>query len=106
MRQQSRLTPIFRVDAYASNGDAQVELVGGSEVRHPVDGRLVVKVDAGVFSSGPSNEPVWLPAFYIDVHPVRNAEYWRFTAATGHAAPRHWVEGKYPERLADHPLFS
>ncbi|MCA1601668.1 MAG: hypothetical protein LC776_08505, partial [Acidobacteria bacterium] len=58
--------------------------IGESHIRHPVDGRLMAKVDGSVFLSGPGNEPIWLPTFYIDVHPVANAEYARFIAATGH----------------------
>ncbi|NKQ54982.1 SUMF1/EgtB/PvdO family nonheme iron enzyme [Amycolatopsis sp. K13G38] len=84
--------------------DGQTALVGGSEVRHPVDGRPMVKVDGGVYLAGPSNEPVWLSAFYIDVHPVSNAEYARFVAATGREAPRHWVDGDFPAGRADHPV--
>ncbi|SDP79557.1 Formylglycine-generating enzyme, required for sulfatase activity, contains SUMF1/FGE domain [Actinopolyspora xinjiangensis] len=80
------------------------ELIGSTQVRHPSDGSLMVKVDASVFLSGPSNEPVWVPAYYIDVHPVSNAEYARFTAATGHTPPGHWPEEQYPAELADHPV--
>jgi formylglycine-generating enzyme required for sulfatase activity len=51
----------------------------------------MVKVDGSVFLSGPSNDPLWLPEFYIDVHSVSNADYARFIAATGHSAPQHWT---------------
>jgi formylglycine-generating enzyme required for sulfatase activity len=88
------------------NGDGQAALVGSSEVRHPVDGRPMVKVDSGVYLAGPSNEPVWISAFYMDVHPVTNAEYARFVAATGREAPHHWVDGKFPADRADHPVVS
>ncbi|GGJ01559.1 hypothetical protein GCM10011581_43450 [Saccharopolyspora subtropica] len=88
----------------ASQGEASVEPIGSSQVRHPAVGSLMVKVDGSVFLSGPSNEPVWLPAFYIDVHPVSNAEYSLFLAATGHTPPQHWEDGKFPEYLADHPV--
>src|SRR4051812_16230767 len=39
------------------------------QVRHPVDGKLMTLIEEGVFLSGPNNEPVWLPAYYIDVFP-------------------------------------
>lgn len=74
------------------------------QVRHPVDGKLMALVDAGVFLSGPENQPVWLPAFYIDVYPTTNADYARFVAATGHRPPQHWPEGHSPESLRDHPV--
>jgi formylglycine-generating enzyme required for sulfatase activity len=79
------------------------ESIGESHVRHPVDGRLMAKIDGSVFLSGPGNEPVWLPTFYIDVYPVTNAEYARFVAATGHTPPQHWTDGRPPEHLSDHP---
>jgi transcriptional regulator with XRE-family HTH domain len=83
--------------------DAQ-ESIGESHVRHPVDGRLMAKIDGSVFLSGPGNEPIWLPTFYIDVYPVTNAEYARFIAATGHTPPQHWTDGQPPEHLSDHPV--
>ncbi|WP_418153433.1 SUMF1/EgtB/PvdO family nonheme iron enzyme [Actinoalloteichus caeruleus] len=79
------------------------EPIGVSHVRHPVDGRLMAKVDGSVFQAGPANEPVWLPTFYIDVYPVTNVEYGRFLAATGHAPPQHWPAGQPPAHL-DHPV--
>src|SRR5690606_11206539 len=72
--------------------------------RHPLDGTLMVKVDGSVFQYSPSNEPVWLPTYYIDVYPVSNAEYARFLAATGHNAPRHWKDGQPPPGKDDHPV--
>lgn len=85
-------------------GEAGIEPIGSSQVRHPSDGSPMVKVDASVFLSGPSNEPVWLPAYYIDVHPVSNADYARFVAATGHGPPQHWRDGQYADGRADHPV--
>jgi len=83
---------------------AVTEHIGESHTRHPVDGRLMAKIDGSVFLSGPGNEPIWLPTFYIDVYPVTNAEYARFIAATGHTPPQHWTDGRPPERLSDHPV--
>ncbi|GAB3298052.1 helix-turn-helix domain-containing protein [Parasphingorhabdus pacifica] len=94
----SHLTNGSLVSGAAGEG-ASLEPIGSSEVRHPSDGSPMVKVDGSVFQSGPSNEPVWLPAFYIDVHPVSNAEYARFVAATGHTPPQHWTDGQYPQEL-------
>ena len=83
---------------------AVTESIGESHIRHPVDGRLMAKIDGSVFLSGPGNEPIWLPTFYIDVYPVTNAEYARFIAATGHTPPQHWTDGRPPEHLSDHPV--
>src|SRR5699024_3358244 len=88
-----------------SDGDGvEIDLVGSSETRHPADGRLMVNVGGSVYLSGPSNEPVWVPDFYIDIYPVTNAEYARFLAATGHPPPQHWIDGAHPEGRADHPV--
>jgi formylglycine-generating enzyme required for sulfatase activity len=86
------------------SADVQAEPIGGSQVRHPIDGTLMVKVDGSVFLTGPSNDPIWLPDFYLDVHPVSNAEYARFTAATGHPVPTYWADGEYPAALVNHPV--
>lgn len=74
------------------------------QARHPVDGRLMTLVPSGVFLCGRDNEPVWLDAFYIDVHPATNADYARFVRATGHPPPLHWTNGRYPAELDDHPV--
>lgn len=84
--------------------EAKMEIIGQSNVRHPIDGSLMAKVPAGIFLSGPSNEPVWLPDFYIDVYPVSNAEYARFVTATNRTPPQHWKDGVLPSEIADHPV--
>lgn len=78
--------------------------IGESHVRHPVDGRSMAKVDGSVFLSGPGNEPIWLPSFYIDVYPVTNDEYARFIAATGHTPPQDWEDGPPAAERGDHPV--
>jgi formylglycine-generating enzyme required for sulfatase activity len=74
------------------------------QARHPVDGKLMTLVPSGVFLAGRDNEPVWLDAFYIDVHPTTNADYTRFLSATGQPPPLHWTDGRYPDELHDHPV--
>ncbi len=83
-------------------GGSEQETIGNSQVRHPRDGTPMVKVDGSVFLSGPSNEPIWLPTFYIDVHPVSNSVYARFVAATGHTPPQHWDNGEIPGAKGEH----
>jgi formylglycine-generating enzyme required for sulfatase activity len=84
--------------------DALTELIGSSKVKHPSDGSVMVKVDGSVFQSGPSNEPIWVPDFYIDVYLVTNAQYAQFIAATGRTAPQRWEDGRYLEGLDNHPV--
>jgi transcriptional regulator with XRE-family HTH domain len=84
----------------AKEEDGQVEPIGSSQVQHPMDGSLMVKVEGSVFLSGPSNTPAWLPTYYIDVYLVSNEDYARFVAATGHHPPRHWRDGKCPDETS------
>ncbi|MGI5292730.1 SUMF1/EgtB/PvdO family nonheme iron enzyme [Nonomuraea polychroma] len=80
-------------------------VLGGHQVRHPIDGKLMTLVQEGVFLYGAGDEPIYLPAFYIDVYPTTNGDYARFVAATGHRRPQHWSrDGGPPEHLIDHPV--
>lgn len=51
-----------------------------------------------------------IPAFWIDRHPVTNAEFKRFLDASGyrptdpHNFLRHWRDGTYPADAADQPV--
>lgn len=45
---------------------------------------------------------VRLPSFWIDRHPVTNAQYLAFVEATGARAP--WPQGVFPTEQADHPV--
>ena len=62
------------------------QLGGGEIVEHP-----------RWFSSEKPQQEVHLDAFYIDEFEVTNADYQKFIDATGHHAPRHWANRKYPE---------
>ncbi|WP_219505274.1 SUMF1/EgtB/PvdO family nonheme iron enzyme [Nonomuraea ceibae] len=80
-------------------------LLGGHQVRHPIDGKLMTLVAEGVFLYGPEDQPVYLPGYYIDVYPTTNGDYARFVAATAHRRPQHWSrEGGPPPHLIDHPV--
>ena len=70
------------------------------QARHPIDRKLMALVDAGVYLAGESNEPIWLPAFYIDVFPTTNLDYHRFTQATEHPAPQHWPPNGAPDEAS------
>jgi transcriptional regulator with XRE-family HTH domain len=75
-------------------------------ITHPIDGKTMALIDAGSFPSGPNNQPVWLPAFYIDIYPTTNKDYAEFTAQTGHGTPSHWSGGTYPQGLDKHPVVN
>ena len=40
----------------------------------------------------------------LDPREVINADYNKFTRATGHAVPEHWVDGRYPEGQKSEPV--
>jgi serine/threonine-protein kinase len=58
----------------------------------------MVLIPAGPFAYGAANEPVDLPAFYIDVTEVSNEDYEEFSKATGRPLPPDYARGKpgYP----------
>ena len=61
--------------------------------RHPIDGKLMVLVDAGPYQPPDGDRPVWLPAFYIDVRPTTCDDFDQFVADTGHRRPPRWPGG-------------
>jgi formylglycine-generating enzyme required for sulfatase activity len=83
-------------------------------IENPIDGTLLVSIPAGSFlAGGPgSNEgggapfPVALPAYYLAVHPVTNAQSSLFVKATGHRPPETgsslWKNGSYPREKDEH----
>ena len=84
---------------------------------HEKDGSLLVLVPEGEFlAGGPGSDeggddrfPVHLPAYYLGLHPVTNAQYARFVQQTGHRPPAEenygvWKGGRYPADRADHPV--
>jgi formylglycine-generating enzyme required for sulfatase activity len=73
-------------------------------VRNPADGKMMAKIDQGVFLSGSDQKPIWLPEYFIDIYPVTNDDYARFVAATGHPVPPHWAGGVYPDDRGHHPV--
>lgn len=95
------------VEGPSDQPSASVASFPKQQIRHPADGKLMVLVNAGVFLARRDNEPVWLPAFYIDVTPTTNADYARFIAATtGHRPPLHWTDGRCPTQLYNHPVVN
>jgi Sulfatase-modifying factor enzyme 1 len=55
--------------------------------RHPIDGKLMAMVDPGPYHPTPDRDPLWLPAYYIDIHPITNGDYARFLKAISHQPP-------------------
>ena len=52
-------------------------------------------IDASFFEPETPRHTVNLKAFYIDVHPVTNAQYRQFIEATGHPVPEYWDDERF-----------
>jgi formylglycine-generating enzyme required for sulfatase activity len=76
--------------------------------------RCTAPITAGWFLMGsaagrPNERPerrVYLDAFRIDRYEVTNAQYQRFVALSGRAAPPHWRGGLPPAGTAAHPVLA
>lgn len=75
----------------------------GKEMRLIPAGTFMMGNDQGAPDEAPAHR-VQLPGYWIDRYPVTNAEYARFVETTGHSAPSHWNEGRYPTEKANHPV--
>ncbi len=103
---QERFAALLTEQAAAAP-DPRAEQLLRRETRYtksPIDGKLMVTVEGGIYLAGPNNQPTWVETFSIDVYPTTNADYYRFVRATGHRAPKHWPDGQCPNSIFDHPV--
>jgi formylglycine-generating enzyme required for sulfatase activity len=70
------------------------------------EGREMVLVPEGEFACGPEQRAMSLSSFYIDRHPVTNADYQQFLDATQRPSPVHWPGAVLPQGKARHPVVN
>lgn len=82
--------------------DSATATAKAEEPKGPVVQDGMVLVPAGPFLSGVAKSARETKAFWIDLHPVTNAEYRKFVDATGYRDPKFWPEGRF--RAPDEPV--
>jgi formylglycine-generating enzyme len=97
--------------------DVQCPAMPSDTVRNEKDGTLLGLVPAGEFFAGSRGDvacgcepfPVTLPACYLALHPVTNAQYKCFVDETDHRPPDEgfrpvWQGGSFPAEKSMHPV--
>jgi len=81
-------------------------------IENATDGSVLLLVPGGTFLTGDGDPfAVELPAYYLGMTPVTNAQYERFVQATGRRPPNEadygepvWQGTQYPSEKSDHPV--
>ncbi|MFQ5455125.1 MAG: formylglycine-generating enzyme family protein [Nitrospirota bacterium] len=96
-------------ESNASIDDKEEEIIKQEMVYIP-EGEAFIGNNGRRFGEGEGNpdemplHKISLKGYYIDKYEVTNAHYKRFVDATGHRIPKHWKDGKYPEKKSNHPV--
>jgi formylglycine-generating enzyme required for sulfatase activity len=121
--QQVRLSPAsLKVGSYRQavpvvSNAGETEVLVTLQVRFSLEPALV-QIPAGEFLRGSpetdkaahvSEKPqhqIFLEEYRISKNPVTNAQYAAFVQATRRRPPEHWVEGRPPQGLENHPVVN
>ncbi len=66
-------------------------------------GEFIIGSDEGTEFEKPKRK-IYLKGYFIDKYEVTNAEYKKFIEATGHPAPKGWVDTNYPTGKGNYPV--
>ena len=80
------------------------EFTMGTDETDSENHALRLGLDKPWFSDESPERRVYVNGFYIDENEVTNREFYIFSQATDHPAPRHWKSPKYPEGKGDLPV--
>jgi formylglycine-generating enzyme required for sulfatase activity len=74
-----------------------------AEHRYPPPSGMAL-IPAGPFQFRLVGKTVQLQDYFIDKYPVTNEQYAEFIRQTNYPSPPSWVDGKYPQHKAKHPV--
>lgn len=95
---EAERTKLFeKVRAELDGAAATQKKPAPEEPKGPVVQDGMVLIPAGAFLAGTAKSTRETKSYWIDVHPVTNADYRRFVEATGYRAPKFWPEGRFRE---------